>query len=87
MNLLDLLQSPVVLVLYGLFILAVLKRIAPNGIDLDDVLQLRGDRDWPRGVQEEEPVRWQVERLHPRFEAPLTRTAEPVIQPNAPART
>ena len=37
----------------------------PNGITFDDLLR-RTDLDWPRGVQEEEPVRWHVERLHPR---------------------
>jgi hypothetical protein len=44
-----------------------LGRIAfiPNGVTFDDVLR-RTDLEWPRGVQEEEPVRWHVERLHPR---------------------
>lgn len=37
----------------------------PNGIGFEDLLR-RTDLDWPRGVQEEEPVRWHVERLHPR---------------------
>ena len=37
----------------------------PNGISFDDLLR-RTDLDWPRGVQEEEPVPWHVERLHPR---------------------
>ena len=37
----------------------------PDGVTFDDLLR-RTDLDWPRGVQEEEPVRWHVERLHPR---------------------
>jgi hypothetical protein len=37
----------------------------PNGIGIDDLLR-RTDLEWPRGVQEEEPVRWHVERLQPR---------------------
>ena len=37
----------------------------PNGVSFEDLLR-RTDLDWPRGVQEEEPVRWHVERLHPR---------------------
>ena len=47
-----------------------LGRIAfvPNGINFEDLLR-RTDLDWPRGVQEEEPVRWHVERLHPRSRA------------------
>jgi hypothetical protein len=65
----DLLQSPVILLVYALIILAVLKIIAPDGIDYEDVLQLHTDREWPRGVQEEEPVRWRLDRLSPRREA------------------
>ena len=44
-----------------------LGRIAflPNGITFDDLLR-RTDLDWPRGVQEEEPTPWHVERLPPR---------------------
>ena len=59
------------LVLVGLLVLfpmvVFLGRIAfiPNGITFDDLLR-RTDLDWPRGVQEEEPVRWHVERLQPR---------------------
>ena len=34
----------------------------PNGITFEDLLR-RTDLDWPRGVQEEEPVRWHTERL------------------------
>ena len=68
-NPIDLLQSPLDIVFYLLIILAVLRIVAPNGIDLDSMLQLPMDREWPRGLQEEEPVRWQVERLSPRAEA------------------
>ena len=48
-------------------ILVFLGRIAfvPNGISIEDLLR-RTDLDWPRGVQEEEPVRWHIERLQPR---------------------
>jgi hypothetical protein len=48
-------------------IVILLGRIAfiPNGITFDDLLR-RTDLEWPRGVQEEEPVRWHVERLQPR---------------------
>ena len=59
------------LVLVALLILSpvliFLGRIAfiPNGIGFEDLLR-RTDLDWPRGVQEEEPVRWHVERLQPR---------------------
>jgi hypothetical protein len=40
----------------------------PNGITFDDLLR-RTDLEWPRGVQEEEPVRWHVDRLRPRSQA------------------
>ena len=36
-----------------------------NGIGFEDLLR-RTDLEWPRGVQEEEPVRWHTERLQPR---------------------
>ena len=36
-----------------------------NGISFEDLLR-RTDLEWPRGVQEEEPVPWHVERLQPR---------------------
>ena len=51
-------------------LLVFLGRIAfiPHGISFEDLLR-RTDLDWPRGVQEEEPVRWHVERLHPRSRA------------------
>jgi hypothetical protein len=51
-------------------LIAFLARVAfiPNGVSFDDLLR-RTDLDWPRGVQEEEPVRWHVERLHPRSRA------------------
>jgi hypothetical protein len=62
------------LVLLAILILApvaiVLGRIVfvPNGISFEDLLR-RTDRDWPRGVQEEEPARWHVDRLQPRSRA------------------
>jgi hypothetical protein len=59
----DLLQGPVVIVLFPLLMLVLLRVIAPHGVDLDEMLQLPGDRESPRGVQEEEPVRWRVELL------------------------
>ncbi len=36
----------------------------PNDVTFDDLLT-RTDLAWPRGVQEEEPVRWRIERLTP----------------------
>ena len=40
----------------------------PTGVGFEDLLR-RTDLDWPRGVQEEEPVHWHVERLQPRSRA------------------
>ncbi len=47
--------------------LLILARIVfvPNGIGFEDLLR-RTDLDWPRGVQEEEPVPWHLEHLHAR---------------------
>jgi len=57
----------VIFALVVITILIVLARtvFAPNGLSLEDLLR-RTELDWPRGVQEEEPVRWHTERLHPR---------------------
>ena len=48
-------------------ILVLLARIAfiPNGLTFEDLLR-RTDLEWPRGVQEEEPRPWHLERLGPR---------------------
>ena len=50
----------------SVLLLLILGRIAfiPNGVSFEDLLA-RTDLAWPRGVQEEEPVRWHVERLRP----------------------
>jgi len=53
------------LVVVTIFIVLARTVFAPNGISLEDLLR-RTELDWPRGVQEEEPVRWHTERLHPR---------------------
>jgi hypothetical protein len=36
-----------------------------DGPSLADILALPVDPAWPRGVQEEEPVRWRLEALRP----------------------
>lgn len=86
LNPFDLLQGPLVIVIYALLILAILRVIAPAGIDFEDMLHFPVEREWPRGVQEEEPVRWRVDLLHPRIKAPGTGTAEPAVLPNARVR-
>lgn len=50
------------LIVLPLAILVVRFAFVPNGITFDDLLR-RTDLDWPRGVQEGEPVPWHVERL------------------------
>ena len=87
MNPFDLLQGPALIVLFPLFMLALLRIIAPDGVDLDGMLRLPVDREWPRGVQEEEPVHWRVELLSRRNETPGTATTDPAIQANAPVST
>ena len=51
--------TPLVLLLLRIFVI-------PDGARLEDMIMPRMEFDWPPGVQEEEPVRWQVERLTPR---------------------
>jgi hypothetical protein len=43
-----------------------------EGPSLADVLAIPIDPPWPRGVQEEEPVRWHVEALRPNRGRPAT---------------
>ena len=59
--------TPLALLLLRIFVI-------PDGASLEDLIVPRMDFDWPRGVQEEEPVRWQVERLTPRDQRPPERT-------------
>jgi hypothetical protein len=37
-----------------------------DGVGLEDLFVRPDAMPWPRGVQEEEPVRWRIERLTPR---------------------
>ena len=59
--------TPLALLLLRIFLI-------PDGASLEDLIVPRMDFEWPRGVQEEEPVRWQVERLTPRDRRPPKRT-------------
>ena len=86
MNVLDLLQGPALVVLFPVLMLALLRVIAPDGVDLDEVLRLPPDPAWPRGTQEEEPIRWRVELLSRRTE-PQAATADPAIPAKAQVRT
>jgi hypothetical protein len=56
----------VLVVLTPLALLIVRIFVLPDGTSLDDLIAPRIDLDWPRDVQEEEPVPWRVERLTPR---------------------
>lgn len=61
--------SPLALLLIRIF-------AVPDGVSLDDVIPPLRELEWPRGVQEEEPVRWRVERIRPpRQIAPAQRRA------------
>ena len=61
--------SPLALLLLRIFVI-------PDGASLEGLIVPRMDFDWPHGVQEEEPVRWQVERLTPRDQRRPARTPE-----------
>jgi hypothetical protein len=63
-------EQLLIALLVGTPLIVFLGRIAfiPNGVTFDDLLR-RTDIAWPRGVQEEEPVPWHLERLHPRSRA------------------
>ncbi len=56
-----------------------------EGPSLAGMFAIPLDPPWPRGVQEEEPVQWRVERLKPRaaaVERPMPgHAAHPVVEP------
>jgi hypothetical protein len=43
--------------------IVVVRLIGPRSGDADSLFRSPTDLGWPRGVQEEEPVRWRVESL------------------------
>ena len=49
----------------------------PDGASLEDLFVPRVGVEWPSRVQEEEPVRWHVERLTPRDERVPERGPQP----------
>ena len=56
-----------------LIMLIVRRMVAPEGVTFEDLFAARMDLGWPRGVQEEEPVRWRTELLHSRQGHPKAR--------------
>jgi hypothetical protein len=84
---LDLLQGPALVVVFPLFVLALLLVIAPDGVDLDEMLKIPRDPDRARGVREEEPARWRVDLLSRRTEPYGTGAADPAVQAKAPVIT
>ena len=53
------------LLVFALLVLGTLMVIAPRGVSLDDLFKSPMEARWPRGIQEEEPVRWRLNRLTP----------------------
>lgn len=72
MNPIDTLTGAAILLAFPLFMLGLLAVIAPDGIPLDEMLELPTDTGLPRGIQEEEPVRWRLDLLPPRRDASLS---------------
>jgi hypothetical protein len=54
-----------------------------EGITLGDLFAIQEDPPWPRGVQEEEPVRWRVELLDAR---PRAGVADADVNPGPAGR-
>lgn len=59
----DTLANAAMLFAFPLLMLGLMILIAPSGVDLDDLFGLHTDLPWPRGVQEEDPVPWRLDRL------------------------
>jgi hypothetical protein len=58
-------------------------RFEPDGTDLADLFTRQDDLAWPRGVQEEDPLPWRLERLTPPVRQRETR-ARPAPRVSAP---
>jgi hypothetical protein len=52
-----------------------------RGWGLADLVRFRSETPWPRGVQEEEPIRWKVELLGRSAMAPQVPGCEPACSP------
>jgi hypothetical protein len=69
----------VLFVLAPLTLLLIRIFVVPDGTSLDHLIPPPRELEWPRGVQEEEPVRWRIERLtQPQRQA----SAESAIPPD-----
>jgi hypothetical protein len=53
----------VALVLALAALIVLLRVIVPDGVDGGNLFVSDSDLRWPRGVQEEEPIRWRVELI------------------------
>lgn len=59
----DTFANAALLFAFPLLMLGLMIVIAPSGVDLDDLFRPSGDIPLPRGVQEEEPLPWRLDRL------------------------
>jgi hypothetical protein len=57
--------AAVLIVVAPLALLLVRIFMVPDGVSLADLIPPPRELDWPRGVQEEDPVPWRVEHLTP----------------------
>jgi hypothetical protein len=61
MGLQPLFQAALVLVAFPVSLVIILRAIGPRDADVPNLFALDTDSRWPRGVQEEEPIRYRVE--------------------------
>lgn len=61
MDLQPLFQAALVLVAFPVSLVLILRAIGPRDADAPNLFALDTDSRWPRGVQEEEPIRYRVE--------------------------
>ena len=69
--------TPLALLLVRIFVI-------PDGASLEDLIVPMKSSEWPHGLQEEEPVRWRIERLTPRDERVPEHTPQPAATHAAP---
>ena len=61
MDLQTLFQAALILAVLPVSLVLILRAIGPTGADAPNLFAFDTDSGWPRGVQEEEPIRYRVE--------------------------
>ena len=77
MDMMEFILGPLLLAAFPIVVFGILIVVAPDGVDLDEIVAPDAGTEWPRGIQEEEPVSWNLDRLsRPRRSPPADLAAD-----------